>query len=228
MLLNKAVLSLAKLAPKEHSRYTLCGICVERECATVTNGHYLVSVSGPRALDSDYPQTTGLTHKVLAEDPMAETVLLSRDGALAALKALPKRTTLPTLQNAAVGEDRKLYVNTLDNVSAFDHRLEGQFPNWRQLMPNGEPTAEIELDAYYLKALAEYMIEHAKQSSAKQAPVRLTIYGADRAMRFDAAMEDGGAILAVLMPLRMGASHYAKRPDQQKAKADAKLAKVAE
>lgn len=223
MLLDKAVLGLAKLAPKEESRFSLTAIAVESKCATVTNGHYLVNVSGPRVSDKDFPETPGLVHKTFADGPMAEVVLVARDAALAALKALPRKTTLPTLQNAAMGEDKRLYVNTLDSSQSFDHRREGQFPNWRAVMPTGEPTAEVELDAQYLKALCEYVIEHAEGSRNGQTPVRFTLYGAEKAIRMDAPTENGGQILCVLMPLRMGASHYAKRPDQERAEADAKL-----
>lgn len=225
MLLNKTSLALANLAEKEESRYTLNGIAVEKECTVVTNGHYLVTVDHVSdRKDSDFPATPGLETKAIAAN---ETVLIARETAIAASKALPKKTTIPVLRLAALGTDKTLYVNQLDSVQTFKSSLEGKFPNWRMVMPTGKPEAEIVLSAAYLELLAKFMREHGDERAPS---VRITVYGVDRPVRFDAKSRDGQLITAVLMPMRGGAADYAQRPDQiaAESKAKAKAAKQAE
>ena len=109
MLLNRSILNLAKLASKEASRYTLQAIAVEKDQAVVTDGHILVTVGNTSpAADDSFPQVAGLEHKTFSEGPMIENVLVSRETALAALKALPKKSTIPVLANAAMGKNGKL------------------------------------------------------------------------------------------------------------------------
>jgi len=219
MLLNKASLRLATLAPDEESRYTLRAICVNASSAVVTNGHYLVIATHPTRNDDDgnpidataqFPVTPGLEHRAVTGN---EELLVSRDAAIAALKALPKKTTLPILANAAIGADGNLYVNTLENVAVSKYTAEGKFPNWQAVMPTGEPVAEIAFDAHYLKALAQYFID-AQSDKPKSVSVRLTIYSKDTAARFDARNSDGQYLTAVLMPMRIDKCDFAKRPQE--------------
>jgi hypothetical protein len=219
MLLSKATLGLAKLAPKEKSRnYSLQGICIERDRATVTDGTKLVSVThGNQPLDKNFPQTDGLEHKTFSVGPMEERVMLSRDAALSALKALPKRSKIPVLQMAALSTDATLFVNTLDRVQTFKGEMKGTFPNWRTVVPTGEVAAEVVLDARQLKAIAEYYIEHS-EFGGNGRPMRLTIYKSKYApVRFDVRTHDGKEIMALLQPTQLESSQYPKRPDQVEA-----------
>jgi len=217
MLLNRTTLSLAKLASAEESRYTLCAIAIERSLAAVTNGHYLVTVTHASTVgeNASYPETPGLEPRDVAEN---ETVLVHRDAALAALKAIPKKSMIPILGNAALGADGKLYVNSLDSVQSFKSDVSGRFPNWRMVMPSGAVKFETGVDARYLKRLAEYFIENAGVRAEAPVPIRMTFYKDEgTAMRFDGATADGQQITAVLMPLRVDTTNLAKRPDQVKA-----------
>lgn len=233
MLLNRATLGLAKLASKEETRYSLQGIAIEMECATVTNGHYLVTVSHPQYaaehIEDSYPETPGLVHREIKE---GETVLVHSSAAAAAMKALPKKTHIPVLQHAAMSEDGKLVTNDLDSVQSFSHKLDGQFPDWRRVMPSGEVEYETYVDARYLKALAEYFIA---VGNDRLPSVRMTIYADKKpskglrpdseerrnpsAMRFDLRTHDGQDVTAILMPLRGSDESYPMRPDQVATKA---------
>lgn len=240
MLLNKTVLSLATLASKEESRWTLKGVQINKECAVVTNGHYLVKVEGKLGLDADsYPVTPGLENLELTN---GDSVILSAEAMLAAKKALPKRSPVPVLGEVAlgtVGEDKKahLFVNTLESVQSFKAGMEGTFPNWQAVMPDAEVAAEIVLSAEYLVTLGKWFADHTRDAYKAVAPVRITIYkpeplskvdtegpvsfrhsrGADRAVRFDAFGEDGQELTAVLMPIRYeGTGSYPMRPDEKR------------
>lgn len=215
MLLSKATLGLAKLASKEASRYTLGGICIEAKQAIVTDGHTLVVLSHgtEQHKDAGFPETPGLEHKVLSDGPMTEQVMVSRDAALAALKALPKKTTIPVLANAALGVDGKLYVNSLDSVRSFTHKLEGKFPNWRAVMPaaSKQVVGQVAMDARKLKALAEYIIDNCDERTPT---MRITLYGESDAVRFDARTEAGQDVTALIMPIRMDTAKFPKRADE--------------
>lgn len=210
MLLNKVGLNLAALASKEVSRYTLNGLAVRPKDVAVTNGHYAITVSHQAMPETSFPETAGLEHKHLVNGLVNETVMLTREAALGAAKAIPKRVTLPCLGFAALGTDNTLYVNQLDSVQTFKGKLEGTFPNLEQVMPIGKPVAEVCLSAEYIEMIAKYM----RSASDRSVAVRLTIYDNGRPVRFDARTPDGQNIMAVLMPMRQSAADFATRPDQ--------------
>jgi len=239
MLLNRTTLSLAKLAPKEESRYTLSAIAVEKDVAAVTNGHYLVTFTHPKyfgekLIEESYPVTPGLTHRMVKD---GETVLVARDAALAALKSIPKKSTIPILQNAAMSEDGKLVTNDLETVAQFKSDVGGNFPNWRAVVPDYPVAFEVCVSAEYLEVLGKFFRESLGERHTKA--VRMTFYQDDkpmydgrrcpRAMRFDARTDEGQDITAVLMPIRGEDSQFPMRPDQVRAKAeqDAKDAQAA-
>jgi len=221
MFLNKARLALAKLAPKDHSRYSIQGICVNQKHTVVTDGHIIVMVEHPSSpvQDKDFPQTPGLETY-----PVTGNVLVSTEAALAALKALPKKSTIPVIQNAALGTDGKIFVNTLDSVQSFQHYMGGQYPNYEQVIPKDKPKAEVCLNADLLISVAKYIAENGDD---RIPAMRLTIYDGSTAVRIDSKTASGEPIMALIMPLRYEAKDYAKRPDQEtKPKAEPKVETV--
>jgi hypothetical protein len=217
MLINKAILALARLCPEEESRWTLGSISVENDSATVTNGHYLVNVSsGPRAHDeNDFPTEPPVEHAKLA----SSAVLVAKTAALGALKAIKAagKKLYPILQHAALTSDGQLIVNTLGSAQTFKSAVSGTFPNWRAVIPQGKPTAQIAVSAEYLRLLADYVTDHCAAEPRGTAAIRLTIYATDSAMRFDARTTDGQDVMAILMPLRMDKCEFPKRPDHKTA-----------
>jgi hypothetical protein len=212
MLLTKAELNLAKLASKGSSRYALQGICVQPKHTVVTDGHILVAVTHSSAKDTDYPVTTGLEHKELA----AGEVLISAESAAAAAKAIPKKG-VPICQNAAIGNDGRLYVNDLTNSVSYGSHMEGKFPNWDMVIPKGKPKAEIALNAELLESLLAYI----RQNGDKVPTVRLTVYDAQTAVRIDGKTADGQEVVALCMPMRMDKLTFAQRPHEVKEAAKA-------
>jgi len=204
MLLTKAELDLARLTPKGESRYMVNGIAVRERDTAATNGHWAVTVAHSAFADDDYPQTAGLEHAT----PNGTAALLHRDTALGALKALPKKTTIPVLACAALGKDSRVYVNTLDSVQTFGKEggMGGQFPNIEAVIPKDDkPLAVVGLSAAYLRELADFIERHGAEDSRsgerRCVGVKLTIYGAERPVRFDAKTKDGQDVMALLMPV---------------------------
>ena len=205
MLLTRTELALAKFASKDASRLTLQSIAVEKDLTAVTDGNLLLTVAHSKEhKDEDYPPTPGLEMAQVNGEPL----LVDATAALAALKALPRKTTIPILAFAALGTDRKLVVNTLESIGAWQSTHTGQFPNWRVCMPTGEPKVEIYLDASLLASLAEFIAQHGDD---RMPGVRLTIYDADRPVRMDARTAEGEDITAILMPIRGEATKYPVR-----------------
>lgn len=206
MLLNRSILGLAKLASKKQSRYTLQAIAVGKEQAVATDGHIMAVVQTKPMDDSAMPVIEGMAPRTLAD---GEQVLVSAEAASAALKTIPKRSNLPILQNAAMGADGKLYTTDLENVSAFSHKVEGKFPDWKAVIPREAPVAEVSFDARKMIQLCDYI----KQFSDAPCAVRLTIYSTQTAIRLDARTADGADITCLLMPL-LGKSKFAARPQE--------------
>src|SRR5579863_6168391 len=216
MLLNRSVLNLAKLAAKEPYRRVLPAILIEKDRAVVCDKHVLVYVdnSSPMA-DENFPIVPGLEHRTFSDGSTTESVLVSREAALGALKVLPKKSTIPVLTNAAMGKDGKLYTNDLENIVSFDHEIEGKFPNWRNVIPTGDPIAEIGFDARKMIELCKYFVENGNKGTR---PVRLTIYAKDLPMRLDSYTTDSQDVTALLAPVRLdGNSKFAMRPGQVRA-----------
>lgn len=224
MLLNRSTLKLASLTSKEASRYTLQGIYIEDKQATVTDGHILVTVthSNTAHTEDHFPATDGLEHAKVTGDA---AVLVHRDAALAALKLLPKRSSIPVLQHAAMSTDGKLFVNTLDSVQSFKHELIGQFPNYRAVLPKDEPIAEVCFNAKLLKQLVDYFVS---VDDERAVAVRLTVYGKEKPMRIDGRTTDEQDVIAFAMPIKADSSKYVERPDQVRAREAVEAAERAE
>lgn len=210
MLLNRTTLGLAKLASKDQSQYTLQAVCIEKDCAVETDGHQLVVVTHPTkpTPDTDYPVTPGFTPGFM---PDGKPTLIARDAALAALKALPRKTNIPMLGHAALaldGEDggARLFVNDLESVSQFKATVSGQFPNWRAIMPaaDKEPKAEISFNAEKLAALLSWCAGAVKEQGGRKAVVKLAVFDSESAMRLTMTTPDGQDVTALLMPCRDG------------------------
>lgn len=193
MLLTKAELGLAKLADKEEWRYTMNAIAVTPNETMVTNGHYAVRVKHDPLSDDNFPETPGLTHA----NPNGTPILIRREAALAALAAVPKKTTIPAIERVAIGEDGKLYVNTLDTVQSFKSETTGQFPNIDAVMPAGEPVATVTLAAKYVRLLADYMTA---QGGRDRTIVKISFYGPDKPVKFESKTAAGQEVVTILMP----------------------------
>ena len=200
MLLNRAALELAKLASKEESRYTLQGISIEKDCAIATDGHILVHLANPSAgmADSDFPVIEGQTARAMN----GTNVLVHRDAAIAALKAIPRKSNIPVLRSAMMAEGGKLVVTDLASTQTFPHEVEGTFPNWRQIMPAEDkvPAVTIGFDPRLMKQLCDYFIA---TGGPRAQTVKLSIYDPTSTMKLEGKTEAEQDVTALLMPRRL-------------------------
>ena len=199
VLLNKHSLEIAKLAPKEESRYTLSAVNVTDGETMVTNGHYLIRVQHPNVKIENYPNVPGD-----AEAVECKGLLMPTKTALELLKSLPKERSIPILNHAKVGKDAEgnLRAVTTDLATSKPMTckpITGQYPNVDAVMPREEPRFRIGVSADYLSKLLAIAATYRYNSSF----VELEFWGADRAMRINAHDgETGQHFTAVLMPMR--------------------------
>jgi hypothetical protein len=215
MLLNKQNLSVADLAPKEGSRYTLSAVHVSEHGTTVTNGHYLVNVSLPtEAKESNYPSVDGFKP---AEN--VEPFLLAANAAKSIAKSLPTKDRIPILNYARVGEPGE---NTLNIVTTdLEHQTQvfkpkkvtGQFPAWEKVLPTTEPAFKIALNADYLKMLCSHLLQFGGDGEC----MLLSFQSPDKGVLMETRnKETGQKWTALLMPMRADEAFIkgAKKPVQ--------------
>lgn len=139
-LLNKASLSIYKTCSKEESRFTLNGILVDPEYTVATDGHAMTICETVKDSAESYPEWESFK----ATNEWKPFVLPSSDCA-DIIKALPTKTTIPILANAAVGDRSDdssaiIGVTDLDKKRVFEAKQDSSrnFPDWRRVLPKEE------------------------------------------------------------------------------------------
>ncbi len=217
-LYNKWNLDVAKFASKDSTRYSLNSILVEPGATVATDGHQLVKVSAPNHETKleNFPVIPGVT----MVRPSAN-FLLPASTALEVSKQIPRKSTIPVLQNAAVldaGPDHVGMVTTdLDSAKPVTVRkVEGTFPSYQTVIDDLEKVtvqSEVKLNGLLLGELAKFLGQF---NGGRQPEIKLTIFEPiqpelnkkdgikpyNRAVRLTAANTDTGQeAYAVLMPM---------------------------
>lgn len=223
-MLNRHNLAIAALASKEESRFTLNALHVTPDYTAETDGHQLVKVTRPKLAvsSSSFPEIPG---QPLATDDFKPFLLPAADARELA-KSLPKKSTIPILQCAAIaqveepigdGEETKLRttVMTTDLSSAKFVRpdMPGNFPDIDRVIPNpNKATFAICLDAAILKNLMAQVESFvtAQAAHGKRAPVRFYFQDDKAAIRFDCEGGDDQHMTGVLMPMRADYGTYSE------------------
>jgi hypothetical protein len=211
VLLNLNNLRLADLCQKEARRYTLDAVLVTRDETVVTNGHYLVRVTLPKADDRLYPNVEGWP----ADSGDWTEALIPRATAIEALKNVPRKEGIPILNNAVLfkSDDGRVRIGTTAITNGGQNRMvdglqEGGFPDWKAVMPKEPPRFTITLDADHVARLAKNAAEF--MADQKQKPLRLQFTTTDSVVkvRMDCAPNhEGQQWTAILMPMRGGSAY---------------------
>ena len=208
-MLNKHNLNIAKLAAKDESRYMVTGVRVSPEHTICTDGHQLTRVTTPKMGVDDFPAAEGFTAAA-----KWEPFILDAKAALAIAKAIPKSTTIPVLEHAAVGEatndngHAQIMVNDLESPQVFTPRkMDGQFPDYERVIPDKAKAAfTIGLNPLLLLSVLQAMKGFV---NVKAPRMTLRFYDTDSAIRLDVS-NDEQEWTSVLMPMRLDAAE--KKP----------------
>lgn len=223
-MLNKHNLSLASLASKETSRFTLNGILVTPTETVETDGHQLCTVSMQKTDTEAVPSPTGVDFAAVAD---WKPFILPAGEALDIAKALPKKSTIPILQNAFIGSKTdvngtaQIAVTNLDQFRVFNPRkLEGNFPDWKRVIPKPEenpPALCVSIDAALLARVLKQV--ESFRGDVRQPFCRMYFWGdkkesgvllCNNAIRIDADNDTGQHFTGVVMP---GRDHGASYPE---------------
>lgn len=205
-MLNRANFIVTEFASKEETRYTMQAVHtmqavrVESGATIATNGHYLAWISTDTSADpASFPVVEGFEGGQKEFAPF----LLDVESAKQIAKALPKKTTIPVLQYAAVHvngvtvqdgnnppyEDASKGIKSVSlavRPQVFRPRVpEGQFPQYQAVIPDWEKDVafEITVDAKYLatiaKAFAKFQKTRTDGQNTEHAPMRMKFYKQD-------------------------------------------------
>lgn len=187
---------------KEQTRFALNAICVRVDAegngeTIATDGGALIKVPCLNGQE-EFPVTPGQ-----GSDPAEGEYLMPAKPLAKAIAQAPRKSLKPILMSARFSVDAKGFgiVSTTDLESGRDEKImpiEGRFPKVDEVWPTGDPVTEVTVDPQYLLELGKYAKAHV--GSEKRA-VKLTLYGPDKAVRFDLTTEDGREVSGLIMPL---------------------------
>ena len=220
-MLNRHNLNIAKLAAKDESRYTLTGIRVSPDETMCTDGHQLTRVTTPKVDVEQFPVKDGFTP---TRD--FEPFLLPSQAALSIARALPKRSTIPILLNAAIGKQTdvngcaQIAVTDLDDYQIFTPRkMDGKFPDYERVIPNkADATFTIGLNPLQLLAILQQVKGFV---DTREPTMVLRLYDASSAVRIDVS-NDEQEWTSVLMPMKLDAADKTTSKPASKPKPQAK------
>lgn len=207
-LINRNNLAVTFAASKEKSRYTLQAILATENETVATDGHTMARISLPSVKTECFPSISGFKANGFTHG------LIPLDTCKAIENAIPKSKSLTILNHAAISSEFiEAEQRTVLHVAATDldtpklltiRQPDGTFPNWKlpSLWQYGKtPLADITVSAKLLAAIANAAT---KISDRGTPSLRVRVYGADSAIRFDMVNDDGQEFNSLLMPLRSG------------------------
>lgn len=210
MLLNAQNLGIYELAMKDKMSRVPSGVRVSSKGTETTNGHLAIRVSVPKGeahQEKNFPTVEGV-----CPEP-APDFILPVDAAKKVRSAIPKRTTIPVLHHAMVGQTSRgtitLATTDLETPQTFAPRCMDitRWPNIDAVWPkDGTETGQIQMSAEAMISLLRQIVafDGVKVPNTGQCVVTLKLYGPNNAMRLQAMNRETGQELdAILMPVNM-------------------------
>lgn len=210
-MINRHNLAIAIACQKEGNRYTTQSILVTPNETVATDGHRLLRVSNPPSEAEHFPYSETFA----ASDSYPEFQLPAKDAKLIE-KQLPNKPAFPVLGCVAIdGARTAKNGNAYFGISDGGHvreiavsKPEGKFPDWKGVMPTGEPTFQITVDAAIIADILTLAAKAIPDPKKTLAPVTLTFYAPDQAFRIDGVLKTTEQQwTAVVMPLRPDAKN---------------------
>jgi len=195
MFLSKASLDVMSHASGSPTRPILTGVYVTDTVSVATDSYRLLEVSHPVINPDDMPvqlQSTGEGSVIIP------TVAIAK-----ARANIPKKCALQCLHNVSVSiDDMSVHLKTsdletIDDVSA--RAIEGKYPDYKQIIPSGEPKVRIAVSAKYLKDMAAYFEKHAVENYY----VEIEVTDSTTPLIMRAKVGSNQDAVGVLMPLSM-------------------------
>ena len=208
MLYSKAHMAVRHAASKDPTRYNLNGIHFQADGDTVaTDGHILLQAHAERPPDEEFPSVEGYEPDA---DPQLDSFILPLETVNALVKKLPKNPFSPVLACAALDVKRantngaaRFYTTDLETTQTTEgKKVDGEFPNTKQVKPEGEPDATVCLNLDLLERVHKAVKEFRSSSSQKPA-VKIELRGELSAVRIEFYDPNVGTLEALVMPMRL-------------------------
>jgi DNA polymerase III sliding clamp (beta) subunit (PCNA family) len=195
MLYNKNNLAVAKIAAKDDIRPEISGVFFTKDKTAATDGYKLIEVSVDKSYTSqDFPI---VNHKKILHNcppfiiPAEEVKKIK----------LPANKSLPVVENLAIGgvypEQVELITTNLESgESRLVKRIQGRFPDYEKIFPQGKPRAEISINGKFLEELLS-ILSNLDTTHA----VKIKFYDNEKPLVLEASNENQKA-RALLMPLK--------------------------
>jgi len=211
-LFNKQNFSIASLAPNKNT-YQQEFIHITDNYTEVTNGHYLCRITTQSIAKEDLPINNGLK-----PNNKEIEMLIDKDSAKKIEQNIPTDKDAPPtkfLKSTWVGkntnEDKAEFIMTdIVNWTPINvQKQEGRYYNTDAIIESVEKdkaVIEIGFNVEYMKKLCDQVIKLQSKRYTKCA--RLSIYGAEKAMKIEAKTDDTETekeqkMIIILMPMKI-------------------------
>lgn len=200
MLLNKAQLTAHERCAQERGRYALNGMLLEPDGTTVAaDGAALIAVEGLNGNEPEYP----LEHVTPAAPVIIPAALVKE-----ALKNMPKSGMPHHREHVALTHcDGHVEFATTDGEKTRRVDMppvEGQFPNYPEIVPDPAKTAPLARIRFNPKLLADVLVTVHKAASPGRGNIRsveLEIYEGTGPAIIRTETDEGQHILALVSPV---------------------------
>ena len=213
MILHPNTLKVSKAASTDVARFNfkLSGVHIASDgSAVATDGHQLVKWTPTETVSGEnYPAIEGMNAN--NKNAVLKPFTLPIKSAVEILKAVPKRRTLPVLENIALDVNASnnnpfavLGVTDLKNPRIFKpKKLDEEYPDYNKIIPaeDKKPTFEIGLRVDVLLKMLN-TIKSLYPGGKPTAMLKFKFYGPNTAIRIE-GHTDTGEIVAVIMPMRL-------------------------
>ena len=212
MLINQKLLAARHALSTDPARYNLNGLHFrDRENVTATDGHRAIRIHLPALSTKEFPDVAGA---VITDDPI-KPFIMPGDTVQKIRKAIPKRSSMPILCNAAIDRsvdsngEMQVITTDLESTEVIRFRpIDGTFPDVDAVDPdvgaNGDPLVRIGINAAYLKDAAAAIQEF---TGNRNAVVCIRLRWCEdldlKPMILEGTDKEGGTIKVIQMPMRL-------------------------
>jgi DNA polymerase III sliding clamp (beta) subunit (PCNA family) len=201
-MLNKYNFLVNKFVSKSGVKPEISGVLVTKTGTAATDRFTLLEVSAPDMELSDYPIIPG------QETAETEAHIMPIDAANQIQADLKKiKGNLPILQNTAslklTEPDQAGFITTnLEMAKPVIYRkIDGEYPNYKQIIPTGDPVYTFNVSPEFLKRIAEVYCAIGNTSvEVKLYPDKDGLF--NQPITFEAKTPQGQTVKALIMPIK--------------------------
>ena len=201
-MLNKYNFLVNKFVSKSGHQPEISGVLVTKTGTVATDRYTLLEVSAPDMELSDYPIIPG------QETAETETHIMPIEAAIQLQADLKKiKGNLPILQNTAslklTEPDQAGFITTnLEMAKPVIYRkIDGAFPDYKNIIPTGEPAFTFNISPEYLKRVAEVYTAIGNASvEVKLYPDKVGLF--NQPITFEAKTPQGQTVKALLTTIK--------------------------